>query len=49
MQYYSYMIIFDDGITEIVKADNIIDAIEQCNADWYGKSVLSVVRMGFAR
>lgn len=45
----SYIIIFDDGTTEIVKADNIIDAVEGCSADWYEKGVLSVVRMGSAR
>ena len=45
----SYIIIFDDGTTEIVKADNIIDAIEGCNADWYEKGVLAVVQMGLMR
>ena len=49
MQYYSYMVIFDDGTTEIVIADNIIDAIKGCDTDWYEKGVLSVVRIGFAR
>lgn len=49
MPYYNYMIIFDDGSTEIVQADNIVDAVEGCDADWYTKGVLSVVRMGYAR
>ena len=48
MQYYNYMIIFDDGTTEIVQADNVVDAVEGC-ADWYTKGVLSVVRIGYAR
>lgn len=49
MPYYDYMIIFDDGAVEIVQADNVVDAVENCDADWYTKGVLSVVRMGYAR
>ena len=46
---YNYMIIFDDGSTEIVQADNVIDAVEGWDGDWYIRGVLSVIRMGYAR
>jgi hypothetical protein len=49
MPYYNYMIIFDDGTTEIVQADNVVDAVESCDGDWYTRGVLSVIRMGYAR
>ena len=35
MPNYNYMVIFDDGSKEIVTADNIIDAVEGCDGDWY--------------
>ena len=49
MPYYNWMIIFDDGSTEIVQADNVMDAVEGCDGDWYTRGVLSVIRMGYAR
>lgn len=49
MPYYNWMIIFDDVTTEIVQADNVVDAMEGCDADLYSKGVLSIVRIGYAR
>lgn len=46
MPIYNWMIIYGDNSTEIVQADNIADAIENADGDyWYAKGVIAVIRL----
>lgn len=42
---YNWIIVYDDGSTEITQADNPMDAIENAEKDWYGEGVRAVIRI----
>ena len=43
MAIYSWLIIYDDGSSEITTADNPVDAIQNAKEDWYCNGVRAVV------
>ena len=49
MPIYNWMIIYSDNSTETVQADNVVDAIECAESDWYSKGVIAVIRMDLHR
>ena len=46
---YNWIIIYDDGSTEITSADNPLDAIESTKKDWYYEVVRAVIRVDYER
>lgn len=46
---YNWLIVYDDGSSEITQADNPMDAIEYAEKDWYYEGVRAVVRIDYAR
>ena len=48
MPVYNWMIVYNDGSTEIVQADNIMDALEDTQGEWYTNCVRAVIRMDYA-
>lgn len=47
MPVYNWMIVYSDNSTEIVQADNVADAIENAEGEWYSKGVRAVIRMDY--
>ena len=47
MTVYNWIIIYSDNSTEVVQADNVADAIEYAEGDWYSKGVRAVIRMDY--
>ena len=45
---YNWIIVYDDGGTETVVADNPMDAIENAEKDWYYEGVRAVIRADYA-
>jgi hypothetical protein len=45
---YNWIIVYDDGSTEITQADNPMDAIEFVEKDWYCEGVRAVIKMDYA-
>lgn len=45
---YNWIIVYDDGYTETVAADNPLDAIENAEKDWYYEGVRAVIRADYA-
>ena len=46
---YNWLIIYDDGSSEVTQADNPIDAIENAEKDWDYEGVRAIIRMDYAR
>ena len=45
MPMYSWMIIYNDESTETVKAEDVIDALNQTETDWYLVGVRAIIRL----
>ena len=45
---YNWVIVYDDGSTEITSAENPVDAIENAERDWYYEGVRAVIRADYA-
>lgn len=47
-QFYDWIIVYDDGSTETVIADNPISAVENAIRDWYYEGMRAVIRADYA-
>ena len=45
MPIYSWMIIYSDESTEIVRAEDVIDALDKTEVDWYLMGVRAIIRL----